>query len=71
MNKKKVPGEVPFMFLHELGHDTKAMERFFSLPKEARENLEVSVSISEFPDKRASEAIRSLSQGGEGYSERY
>ncbi len=71
MVKKKITGEVPFMFLHELGHDTRAMQRFFSLPEAARENLEDSVIISENPDERIAEAVYSLSKGGEGYSEHY
>jgi len=71
MEKKKVTGEVPFQFLNKLGHDTRAMQRFFSLPEEARKNLESSVIISDNPDERIAEAVYSLSEGGEGYSERY
>ncbi len=71
MGKKKITGEVPFMFLNELGHDTRAMERFFSLPEEARETLENSVITSDNPDERISAAVYSLSEGGEGYSEPY
>lgn len=71
MSLKKVSGDIPFMFLHEMGHDTRAMERFFSLPPESRKNLEDSVCIAEHPDERASEAVRSLSEYGEGYFEPY
>lgn len=28
MDKKKISGDIPFQFLNELGHDTRAMERF-------------------------------------------
>ncbi len=71
MEKKKVTGEIPFQFLNQLGHDTRAMERFFSLPEKARETLENSVIISSHPDERMAEAVYSLSKGGEGYSEPY
>ncbi len=71
MGKKKITGEVPFMFLNELGHDTRAMQRFFSLPEKTRETLESSVITSDHPDKRIEEAVYSLSKGGEGYSEPY
>ncbi len=59
------------MFLNELGHDTRAMKRFFSLPEDVRKNLIDAVSVSNEPDERSAEALRSLSQGGEGYTERY
>ncbi len=71
MEKKKITGDVPFMFLNELGHDTRAMQRFFSLPEGTRETLENSVIASDHPDERTAEAIYSLSKGGEGYSEPY
>ncbi len=71
MEKKKITGDVPFMFINELGHDTRAMQRFFSLPEETRATLESSVIASDHPDERISEAVYSLSKGGEGYSEPY
>ncbi len=69
MEEIKVSGEVPFMFINSLGHDTKAMERFFSMPNEARNNLEASVYIADDPEARAHEVIDSLSKGGDGYNQ--
>lgn len=69
MDKKKISGDIPFQFLNELGHDTRAMERFFDLPRLTQETLEDSVSISDEPERRRAEALRSLANGGEGYIE--
>lgn len=69
MDKKKVSGHIPFNFLNELGHDTGAMERFFSLPRQARETLTDAVSISDNPSERAELAVESLAENGEGYIE--
>ena len=71
MNKKAVSGNVPFDFLNELGHDTRAMERFFSLPRETRETLVDAVSIANDPEDRAEQARKSRAYGGEGYVEEY
>ncbi|MDY3619397.1 hypothetical protein [Agathobaculum sp.] len=71
MDKKEVSGEIPFEFLHEMGHNTRAMDRFFSLSDEERENLMDSVSTSGDPDERAEQALKSLAHGGEGYFEQY
>jgi|GluameStandDraft_1065615.scaffolds.fasta_scaffold11529_3 hypothetical protein len=69
MDKKKVSGHIPFNFLNELGHDTCAMERFFSLPRQARETLTDAVSVSDNPGERAGLAVKSLAEDGEGYIE--
>ena len=69
--KKQVSGEIPFDFLHEMGHSTRAMERFFELPHESRAVLTDAVSIAENPDDRAGTALKSLANGGEGYCERF
>ena len=53
MDKKKVLGHVPFDFLNEMGHDTRAMERFFELPRDARETLLDTVSTADEPEARA------------------
>lgn len=71
MDKKKVSGHVPFDFLNEMGHDTRAMERFFDLPRQTRETLADAVSIADDPDERAEQALKSLANGGEGYFEEY
>ena len=34
-SKKKISADIPFSFLHEMGHNTRAMDRFFELPREA------------------------------------
>ena len=34
--KKRVSADIPFSFLNELGHNTRAMERFFDLPRETQ-----------------------------------
>ena len=58
MDKKEVSGDIPFEFLHEMGHNTRAMDRFFSLSGEERENLMDSVSIADDPDERADQALK-------------
>ena len=45
--KKRVSADIPFSFLNELGHNTRAMERFFDLPRETQETLTDAVSIAE------------------------
>lgn len=69
--KKQVSGEIPFDFLSEMGHNTRAMERFFDLPRASREVLTDAVSIADAPDDRADIALKSLANGGEGYCERF
>ncbi len=69
--KKQVTGDVPFSFLNELGHDTRAMDRFFELPRESRETLTDAVSADDEPDERGAQAIKSLANGGEGYCDRF
>ncbi len=71
MDKKKVLGHVPFDFLNEMGYDTRAMERFFELPRDARETLLDTVSTADEPEARAAQALKSLAQGGEGYCEEF
>lgn len=69
MDKKKISGDIPFQFLNELGHDTRAMERFFDLPRQTQETLEDAISISDELEQRRAEALWSLKNGGEGYIE--
>lgn len=68
---KQVSGDIPYEFLNELGHNTRAMERFFDLPAAAQDTLLDAVSADDDPDARIEQAIRSLSRGGEGYFEAY
>lgn len=68
---KQVSADVPFSFLSAMGHDTRAMERFFALPHESRKTLTDAVCVSDDPDTRAAQALKSLANGGEGYCERY
>lgn len=69
--RKQVSADVPFSFLNAMGHDTRAMERFFALPHESRETLTDAVCVSDDPDARTEQALKSLANGGEGYCERY
>lgn len=71
MEKKQVSGEIPFSFLNEMGHNTRAMERYFELPRETRETLADAVAIADDPDARTEAALKSLANGGEGYCEKY
>ncbi|MDO4270298.1 MAG: hypothetical protein Q4C72_05140 [Eubacteriales bacterium] len=71
MDKKEVSADVPFSFLNEMGHNTRAMDRFFELPRETRETLVNAVSVSGDPDERTEQALKSLANGGEGYCEKY
>ena len=71
MDQKKVSGDIPFAFLNEMGHDTRAMERYFSLPRQTRETLADAVSIADDPQERCEQALKSLSNGGEGYCEEF
>lgn len=71
MDKKEVSGEIPFQFLNDMGHNTRAMERFFSLSGVEREQLIDSVSIADDPDARAAQALKSLACGGEGFFDEY
>lgn len=71
MEKKQVSGDIPFSFLNEMGHNTRAMERYFELPRETRETLADAVAIADDPDARAETALKSLANGGEGYCEKY
>ncbi len=69
--KKQVSADIPFSFLNELGHNTRAMDRFFDLPRETRETLTDAVSIADDPAARSEQAIKSLANGGEGYYEKF
>lgn len=69
--RKHVSADVPFSFLNAMGHDTRAMERFFELAHETRETLTDAVCVSDDPDTRTEQALKSLANGGEGYCERY
>lgn len=68
---KHVTGDVPYEFLNELGHNTRAMERFFDLPRQAQDTLMDAVAADDDPDARIEQAIRSLAGGGEGFCEPY
>ena len=57
---KQVSADVPFSFLNAMGHDTRAMERFFELPHETRETLTDAVCVSDDPDTRTEQALKSL-----------
>lgn len=70
-HKKRVSADIPFSFLNEMGHNTRAMDRFFDLPRETRETLTDAVSIADDPDGRAAQALKSLANGGEGYCEKF
>ena len=70
-HKKQVSTEVPFHFLNGLGHDTRAMERFFDLPRETQETLTDAVASADNPDARSAQAYKSLANGGEGYCDRF
>ena len=70
-HKKRVSADIPFSFLNEMGHNTRAMDRFFDLPRETRETLTDAVSIANDPDGRAAQALKSLANGGEGYCEKF
>ena len=52
-HKKQVSADIPFTFLNGLGHDTRAMERFFDLPRETQQTLTDAVSTADDPDTRA------------------
>ena len=69
--KKQVSADIPFSFLNELGHNTRAMDRFFDLPRETRETLTDAVPIADDPAARSEQAIKSLANGGEGYCEKF
>lgn len=69
--RRQVSGDIPFSFLNAIGHDTRAMERFFDLPYRTRETLTDAVCIAEDPDARTEQAIKSLANGGEGFFDQY
>ena len=69
--KKQVDADIPFSFLEELGHNTRAMERFFDLPAHARETLTDAVASAPAPDERGEQALKSLANGGEGYCDKF
>lgn len=69
--RKQVSADVPFSFLNAMGHNTRAMEQFFTLPQESRETLTDAVCVSDEPDARTEQALKSLANGGEGCCERY
>ena len=60
-HKKQISAEVPFHFLNGLGHDTRAMERFFDLPRETQETLTDAVTSADDPDARSAQASWSAS----------
>ena len=70
-HKKQVSADIPFAFLNGLGHDTRAMERFFDLPRETQQTLTDAVSAADDPDTRAEQAYKSLANGGEGFCDRF
>ena len=70
-HKKQVSADIPFTFLNGLGHDTRAMERFFDLPRETQQTLTDAVSTADDPDTRAEQAYKSLANGGEGFCDRF
>ena len=70
-HKKQVSADIPFAFLNGLGHDTRAMERFFDLPRETQQTLTDAVSAADAPDARAEQAYKSLANGGEGFCDRF
>ena len=70
-HKKQVSADIPFAFLNGLGHDTRAMERFFDLPRETQQTLTDAVSAADDPDARAEQAYKSLANGGEGFCDRF
>lgn len=69
--RKQVSADIPFSFLNAMGHDTRAMGRFFELPYHTRETLTDAVSISDDPEARTEQALKSLANGGEGYCDQY
>lgn len=71
MDKKEVSGDIPFEFLEEMGHNTRAMSRFFELTQEQRENVLNHAAIGDDPSERISQTLKSLADGGEGYCEKY
>ena len=56
-HKKQVSAEVPLHYLNGLGHDTRAMERFFDLPRETQETLTDAVASADNPDARSALAF--------------
>lgn len=69
MAKKEVSGDIPFDFLHQMGHNTRAMDRFFALNEEERNHLLDHAAISDQTDTRIAQTLDSLAAGGEGYIE--
>lgn len=69
MDKKEVSGNIPFDFLHQMGHNTRAMDRFFELTAEERDHLLDHAAISDASDSRIHQTLDSLANGGEGYFE--
>lgn len=69
--KERISADIPFSFLSEMGHNTRAMERFFELPRNTREILTDAVSTADNPEDRTEQALKSLAQGGEGYCEKF
>ena len=56
--KKRVSADIPFSFLNEMGHNTRAMERFFDLPRETQETLTDAVSIADDPNERSEDVYK-------------
>ena len=69
--KKQVDADIPFSFLHELSHNTRAMEGFFDLSAPSRETLTDAVSTAPDPNERGEQALKSLANGGEGYCDKF
>ena len=70
-HKKQVDANIPFSFLNDLGHDTRAMSRFFDLPRQTRETLVDAVAASDDPNACGAQAIKSLANGGEGFCDKF
>lgn len=60
MDKRKISGDIPFSFLEQMGHNTRAMEQFFDLQPDEREELANYVSLAESPQERIDQVLKSL-----------
>lgn len=69
MRKKQVSADVPFSFLNDLGHNTRAMDGFFSLSKNERDILLSRYDTAAFPDKVQETIFEDLVSGGDGYGD--
>lgn len=71
VKKARVSADIPFSFLSEMGHNTRAMERFFELPRTTREILTDAVATADDPEARTEQALKSLAQGGQGFCDKF